>query len=69
MKTLRDEIAIAALQGLIIKLPLYDREGEIGKSGSREQLHQIRCDLAESAYDYADAMLLHRKATENEHET
>ena len=54
---LRDTIAIAAMQELIRKLPLFDREGQHGTKLSKLELHEVRTDIAESAYDYADAMI------------
>ena len=54
----RDEFAKAAMAALIAKIPLYDRLGECGiNTPSVNDIHQVRRDIAQSAYDYADAML------------
>lgn len=53
----RDRVAIAAMQSLILKVPLHDRQGEHGiHTPEIPDIHQVRMDIAESAYDYADAM-------------
>jgi len=53
----RDRVAIAAMQSLILKVPLHDRQGEHGIHAPEvEDIHQVRLDIAGSAYDYADAM-------------
>lgn len=50
-------VATAAMQALIAKIPLFDRHGEHGVSApSVEEIHQVRRDVSESAFDYADAM-------------
>ena len=53
----RDHVAISAMQSLILKVPLHDRKGEYGiHSPEIADIHQVRLDIAGSAYDYADAM-------------
>jgi hypothetical protein len=56
--SVRDYLAAQAMQALIAKMPLHDREGEHGiHTPVVEDIHQVRKDIAQSAYDYADAML------------
>lgn len=53
----RDRVAMAAMQSLILKVPLHDRQGESGiHTPEIADIHKVRMDIAESAYDYADAM-------------
>ena len=60
----RDRVAIAAMQSLILKVPLHDRQGEHGvHTPEITDIHQVRLDIAESAYDYADAMRTARCST------
>jgi hypothetical protein len=60
----RDRVAIAAMQSLILKVPLHDRRGEHGiNTPEAADIHQVRLDIAGSAYDYADAMRTARCAT------
>lgn len=60
----RDRVAIAAMQSLILKVPLHDRQGEHGvHTPEITDIHQVRLDIAESAYDYADAMRTTRNPT------
>ena len=59
---LRDYFAAKAMQALIAKIPLHDTESEYGESSDIDNNHAIRCGVAESAYDYADAMLAHRES-------
>lgn len=59
--SVRDYFAARAMEALIAKLPLFDREGAHGIPGTREELHAIRQGIAESAYSYADAMLAERE--------
>lgn len=54
--SLRDYFAAAALQALIAKIPLHDRQGTLGVP-SGDEIHDVRREVAQSAYDYADAML------------
>lgn len=55
---LRDYFAAKAMAALIMKMPLRDRQGEYGISTPTvEQIQQVRLDIAQSAYDYADAMM------------
>jgi hypothetical protein len=59
--TLRDYFAAKAMQALIAKIPLHDRLGEHGiHTPEVEDIHGVRQDIAQSAYDYADAMLAER---------
>lgn len=60
-KTLRDEFAMAAMQAIISKLPLFDVEGRHGKPSSYEGNQKINREVAESAYYCADAMMEYRK--------
>jgi hypothetical protein len=60
----RDRVAIAAMQSLILKVPLHDRQGEHGvHTPEIVDIHQVRLDIAESAYDYANAMATARCTT------
>lgn len=62
--TARDYFAAAAMTALIAKIPLHDRLGKIGVHAPEiEDIHRVRLDVAESAYDYADAMLAARGAS------
>ncbi|MBA3313524.1 MAG: hypothetical protein H0T47_09605 [Planctomycetaceae bacterium] len=63
-KTLRDEFAAQALQAMIIKHPLLDLDGAFGEKVSQSRLNMHRQDLAEAAYEYANAMLVARVAIE-----
>ena len=59
--SLRDYIAIKAMAALIAKIPLFDRHGDYGpKTPTSLDFHQVRRDVSQSAYDYADAMLEQR---------
>lgn len=59
---LRDGFAAHALEALISKAPLFDREGEHGVRASPESMHEVRREMAISAYDYAEQMLVARAA-------
>lgn len=59
--TLLDHFAGLALQALIVKFPLFDREGEHGEPTTQEVIDQVRADIAESAYWYAAAMLIEKE--------
>jgi hypothetical protein len=59
--SLRDWFAGRALTALVAKAPLMDREGEHGPKFDDETLRQFRKDMAESAYGYADWMLVARR--------
>lgn len=65
--TLLEYFAGQALQSLIAKIPIIDREGEHGEQRTQAEIDQIRTDVAESAYYYADAMVaeLQRRAALN----
>ena len=53
----RDFFAAHAMAALIAKIPLHDRQGEHGVHMPEvSDIHQVRRDVAESAFDYADAM-------------
>ena len=55
---LRHYLAGQAMAALIAKIPLHDRLGEHGvETPTVEAIQQVRRDVAQSAYDYADAML------------
>lgn len=55
---LRCRIASGAMNALIQKVPLHDRQGEHGiHTPTVEEIHSVRRDIAESARDYADALL------------
>lgn len=55
---LRCRIASGAMNALIEKLPLHDRLGEHGiHTPTVEEISAVRRDIAESARDYADALL------------
>ena len=56
--SLRDYIAVNALNALISKAPFFDSEGEHGKA---IDMVQFKEDMSVSAYCYADAMLEARK--------
>ena len=53
--TLRDYFAAKAMQAIITKLPVVDRESEFGKPVVDKI--KYNADIAESAYWFADAMI------------
>lgn len=56
--TKRELFAAMAMQALIAKIPLFDREGEHGiHTPTIEEIHGIRKQVAQSATDYADALI------------
>ena len=59
--TLRDYFAVKAMASLIAKLPLMDKEGEYSQKYSSGQIIEVRRGIAQSAYDYADAMIAERE--------
>lgn len=60
--SLRDYFAAQAMAAVIAKMPLFDRQGEHGISAPAiDEIHGVRKDIAQSAYDYADAMLAERQ--------
>ena len=60
--TLRDYFAARAMSSLIAKLPLHDRQGEHGVYMPKiEDIGSVRQDVAQSSYDYADAMIAERE--------
>ncbi len=60
-RTLRDWFAGQALTALIAKFPLIDKLGVYGREQTREEIDQIKADLSDSAYGYADAMMTRRQ--------
>jgi len=52
-----DNYAGQALNALISKLPLIDRDGELSKGMSQEDLNQIQVEMCESAHAYAYFMM------------
>lgn len=55
-----DKYAAAALQGLISKAPLLDRDGEHSAPISQEDLDKFKKEMCESAHGYAYFMMLKR---------
>lgn len=56
--SLRDYFAAKAMAALIQKVPLHDRKGQHGIHAPEiSDIHSVRLDIAQSSYDYADAML------------
>ena len=56
--SLRDYFAAKAMQSLIAKVPLHDREGSLGVYTPEVcDIHGVRQEIARSSYDYADAMI------------
>lgn len=53
-----NNFAAFALQALIAKMPLLDREGALGPS---EDVSKIKSEIAESAWEYAEWMLYHQQ--------
>lgn len=53
--------AAHALQALIAKLPLLDREGVYGVSKTQEEIEQVKSELAETAWNYGQWMLYHQE--------
>ncbi len=64
-KSLRDEFAMEALNAIISaiisKIPLIDREGELGELETQDFINRLYVDVSDSAYYYADAMMERRK--------
>jgi hypothetical protein len=56
-----DMYASAALQALISKLPLIDRDGEFSEKASQESIINVKKEIARSAHDYAVFMIESRK--------
>lgn len=64
--SIRDYYAAHALQALISKLPLYDREGVIGTPvEDPSEIAALQEAIAESAFGYADAMIRVSEAQHN----
>ena len=57
---LLDYYASHSLNALIQKLPFFDAEGKIGEMISAEELHEIKQDIAKSAFNYAQHMIFER---------
>jgi hypothetical protein len=53
----RFELAKAAMQGLIVKLPLIDFEGQFGVKLAAQECDKFKRDVVISAIGYADEML------------
>lgn len=56
--SLRDYFAAKAMQAIVAKLPVVDREGEFGKPVPDK--NKYNADIANSAYWIADAMIAER---------
>lgn len=57
MNLVYDLYAASALQALIAKLPIQDREGEFSKPKSQDEINSIRKEIAISAHRYAVLMM------------
>ncbi|WP_284464868.1 hypothetical protein [Chryseobacterium sp.] len=57
---LLDQFAGHALQALIAKSPFFDRNGELGKKIEKDELADFKKELAKTAYNYAEWMLVER---------
>lgn len=57
MEEKRNYFAGLAMQALIAKMPLIDQKGELGIKMDAEQSQQIKRELCESAWAYADWMI------------
>lgn len=62
--TLLDYFAAKAMQALISKLPLHDRDGEFSKQYTQEEIDKIQADVCWSSYGYAEKMLKERENRE-----
>ena len=58
--SLRDYFAAKAMQALITKLPLLDKEGQYSEKAQTDEIDAVRKGVAESAYNYANEMLKER---------
>lgn len=58
---LLDQFAGLALQSIITKLPLLDKEGVLGEKYSAEDHNKIMLEVTESAYHYAHLMIVSRE--------
>lgn len=56
-----DNYAAAALQALIAKFPIIDRDGEHSADMKQEDLDALKNDVARSAHGYAFFMMQSRK--------
>lgn len=59
--SLRDYFAAKAMQALIGKLPLIDRDGVFSAAMTQDEINKIHQEVAHSAYVYADYMIEARK--------
>jgi len=60
-QNLLDQFAGQALNALIVKSPFIDLKGELGKEVSEEGMREFKRNLTESAYEYAEYMLIARE--------
>lgn len=58
---LLDKFALTAMQALIAKMPLLDRDGDVGEKIEPEKLRQVKQGICETAYEYASYMLIERE--------
>ncbi|WP_137904824.1 hypothetical protein [Chryseobacterium sp. 2VB] len=58
---LLDQFAGQALQALIEKSPFFDKNGEYGNKISSDDLADFKKELAKTAYNYAEWMLVERE--------
>lgn len=56
-----DNYAAAALQALIAKSPMIDKQGEIGENKSEEEMQEIKKELCRTAHAYAAWMMQTRQ--------
>lgn len=56
-----DQYAAAALQGLVSKLPLVDRDGEFSEKKTQDEINALHDEIAASAHDYACSMIRARQ--------
>ena len=59
--SIRDYFAGLAMQSLISKIPIVDREGKFSEKFSQDEIDKIQKEITESSYNYADKMLKARK--------
>ncbi len=52
-----DNYAAAALQALIAKSPMIDKQGELGEKKSEEEMQEIKKELCRTAHAYATWMI------------
>lgn len=56
-----DQYAAAALQALISKIPLADRDGEFSKEVPQEDVRKLQQDVVNAAHWYATHMICQRQ--------